>query len=597
MNYKRKIGRLEKKVNNYKRMVMLLSQNKIAGVSNILSTALRNGASADTICTKLHQAISGTYRPRSGWTEKEFDITFLIKALGGPRLLYALQKADKYPSLTTLRVRKVIPELLTSVGVPNKNEIRKNMKSFLGEKGRQPPKNIKVGQVFMMDGVAVEESIRYDHSQKSLLGFCREHSSHIKKVVESIGDLQNTANALYPSDSSVEPTCHCGKDATVLGIAPVTDEENYHVVPLVLSTSCKTEKAKEIQNWVETALEEYHTSPWGAQRHGEVASLSPDGESSFRKLRNLICLTQDLDPSSALGQVLCKLAGLNCRTGRNGIIGTCDPKHIVKRFATMFRSPVGIQVGDVNITRYDTHQALQELMDPKAAASLLNPADKQNVPKAVNLIQSLHKVSTKKPKHPTPSVHSRIKAVGFVAKVLSFFLFPFIDVTMSLSEQIKSLSTYAHLVTALYRIHRLGFLTSALLADSQAIVKSILFNLARLQLANADIKYYILFEGTDRLENVFSHARTQDHARNFDILQLAHKLSIGAEIDAIFQRYPDLNRGHVRRNLINAQGVDHINPKSWIGNVRVGDVDIHKEYTAGRDEANKLMVEQFGQVK
>ena len=61
--------------------------------------------------------------------------------------------------------------------------------------------------------------------------------------------------------------------------------------------------------------------------------------------------------------------------------------------------------------------------------------------------------------------------------------------------------------------------------------------------------YYILFEGTDRLENLFSQARTQDHARNFDILQLAHKLSIGAEIDAIFQKYPDLYHGHLRRNL------------------------------------------------
>lgn len=64
--------------------------------------------------------------------------------------------------------------------------------------------------------------------------------------------------------------------------------------------------------------------------------------------------------------------------------------------------------------------------------------------------------------------------------------------------------------------------------------------------------YYILFEGTDRLENVFSQVRTQDHARNVDILQLAQKLSIGAEIDAILQRHPDLDQGHIRRNLLKA---------------------------------------------
>ena len=137
-------------------------------------------------------------------------------------------------------------------------------------------------------------------------------------------------------------------------------------------------------------------------------------------------------------------------------------------------------------------------------------------------------------------------------------------------------------------------MTSALYADSQAIVKNIIFTVARLQLVDPDIDYHILFEGTDRLENVFSHVRTQDHARNFDIQQLSQKLSIGAEIDAIFQRYPDLDHGHIRRNLVNAQGVDHMNPKSWTGNVCVGDVDIKAQYMAGQKKANEILVTHFG---
>ena len=135
-------------------------------------------------------------------------------------------------------------------------------------------------------------------------------------------------------------------------------------------------------------------------------------------------------------------------------------------------------------------------------------------------------------------------------------------------------------------------MTSALYADSQAIVKNIIFTVARLQLVDPDIDYHILFEGTDRLENVFSHVRTQDHARNFDIQQLSQKLSIGAEIDAIFQRYPD--RGHIRRNLVNARGIDHMNPKSWTGNVCVGDVDIKAQYMAGQKKANEILVTHFG---
>ena len=211
----------------------------------------------------------------------------------------------------------------------------------------------------------------------------------------------------------------------------------------------------------------------------------------------------------------------------------------------------------------------------------------------MNLLQSLYEL------HPEQLVvmshiRERLRMVHFVGKVLNYFMRPFIKVEMSLSEQLQSLSTYSHLVTALWTWHKLSFLTGALFSDSQAIIKNIFFTIAELQLENPDYLYYILFEGTDRLEGVFSHVRTQDHARNFDILQLAHKLCIATEINAIFERYPELNHGHVQRDLVNACGVDHINPKSWVGDVTVGKVDIKHEYMAGRDDANKLLQEYLG---
>lgn len=574
-------------------MVMMISQNKIAGVSRILAVAIRNGASASAICDKLDRAISGTYAPQSGWTDREFAVAFLVKAIGGSRLLYTLQKAEGYPSVTTLRRRKPIPEVVPSLGTPRDDEINLNISALLGENGRKPPTNRLCGQVVMIDGVAIEQAVRFDFNRKSALGLCREHSNLIKKGIDDVQDLHNIAKAL---DNGV---CHYGKDGTILGVAPVTDKENYHVVPIVVSPSCKSEKGEDIAAWVKIFLRNWRTNPNGAALHGEVTTLATDGESSFRKLRFLLCLTKDLDRNSELGKILYQLPGLNCRTGENILIGTCDPKHVVKRFATLIRSPMGIQIGDGHFTSIDALRKLELKMTSSEAALLLNPADKQNVPKAVNLIQSLQPLDLEDQYEDNimvmPSHINRVQGIEFVAKVLSFFLIPFIDVEMTLSEQIRDLSTFAHLATALYLKHHLGFLTSALYADSQAIVKSILFNTARLQLVDLNINYYILFEGTDRLENVFSQARTQDHARNFDILQLAHKLSIGAEIDAIFQRYPDLYRGHLRRNLRKAQGIDHINPKSWVGTVRVGDVDIKGEYLTGRDEANQILVERFGE--
>jgi hypothetical protein len=450
----------------------------------------------------------------------------------------------------------------------------------------------KVGQVIVIDGAAIEQVIRFDFKQNHILGLCREHSTGVKTMIEDVQDLHNVGDALFNAK-----TCHRGKDATVLGLAPVTDTENYHVTPLVLSSSCKFETGEELASWVRRVIEDYRQHSDGEGRHGPICTLATDGESSFRKLRFILCLTETLDPNSDLSRKLSILPGLNLQTGPHGILGTCDPKHIIKRFATMLRSPKGFTLGLHKIESGDVLKALRHVpMSEKNALLLLNPTDKQNVPKAVNLIDDLFKLYGRNlvGMPVGPGEESRTKAVAFVAKVFSYFLFPFTKVEMSLSEQLQSLSTYSHLITAVYLRQGLAFMSSALFADSQAIVKNIIFTIARLQLTvPSSFPYYILFEGTDRLENNFSHVRTQDHARNFDIQQLLHKLSIAAEIDAIFQRNPDLNKGHIRRNLVNARGIDHMNPKSWVGNTCVGEVDIRKEYLAGRSTANDILSAYF----
>jgi hypothetical protein len=88
-------------------------------------------------------------------------------------------------------------------------------------------------------------------------------------------------------------------------------------------------------------------------------------------------------------------------------------------------------------------------MTHEKAILLLNPADKQNIPKAVNLIQSLkdlHRLTIPG----TPSDIERVRSILFFTDVLEHFLLPFIKVEMSLSEQLRHLSTYSHLITALY---------------------------------------------------------------------------------------------------------------------------------------------------
>jgi len=60
------------------------------------------------------------------------------------------------------------------------------------------------------------------------------------------------------------------------------------------------------------------------------------------------------------------------------------------------------------------------------------------------------------------------------------------------------------------------------------------------------------------------------------------------------ERNPDLDKGHRCLSLHNTMGIDHVNPKSWEGKVRVGDVNLKKEWDKGRKEAERLLQNFYG---
>ena len=233
-------------------------------------------------------------------------------------------------------------------------------------------------------------------------------------------------------------------------------------------------------------------------------------------------------------------------------------------------------------------------MSEKKASQLLDPADKQNVPRAVSLLQAICNLRQFPTRDQLPSEAANLRRFHFLGEVISSFLSPFINVTLSLEQQIVSLVKYAHLICACWIQHGSAFMTGALYADTQAIVKNIIFSLAKQQILDPVQNFYIILDGTDRLEQVFSDARTQDHSRNFDLLQLSQKLATASTINSILLHNPDLNRGHTRLNLTAATGVDHVNPKSCLGDLVSGSINIQALWVTAQNEANKVLTEYFG---
>ncbi|KAH6904033.1 hypothetical protein BKA70DRAFT_1512940 [Coprinopsis sp. MPI-PUGE-AT-0042] len=596
LNFKRQMAFYSQRTKDQKQLVVYISQNKIPAASRVLWRSIVRGESPTVMLNKLVLTANGGVRRRGGWSEYDLDIANLIRLEGGPRLLYSLSKVDGYPSRSTLKRRKPIPELLHSVARPSEADFRANIEAFLGpQTGRKPPKDRRVGVVLMIDDLALEEVPRYDPQRNCVVGLCREHTQTMQVTVDSEADINALQTALK------ENTCHRAGEATVFAIAPITDDEVYFPSPVLVSGSCKAETGDDMAQWVYKLMKAYKDSPSGEAIHGPISLLDTDGASKFRSLRFLICHSLSLlDVNPQLFNDACKLLGLNTRCGPDGCLAGCDFRHILKRFATLLRSSTGIQIGTSQITPEHILSVLMGVkrMTREQALLLFSPNDKQNVPAAVTLLQTLlFDIDVEdNDLMATPTLLEKAKSVARIARILGYFLLPFIDVRMSLQEQLCSLSTYSHLLTGLYQQHGLGFMTGALFADSQAVVKSIFLTALRLQRIDPSLKYYILLDGTDRLEAMFGTVRTLDHGRNVDIVQLSHKLSIATEINAILERYPHLDQGHKRLNLVDIRGVDHINPKSWKGDVRVSPelVDIERAWNDGANAANDELEDLFG---
>ncbi|OSD00270.1 hypothetical protein PYCCODRAFT_1479355 [Trametes coccinea BRFM310] len=592
-NTDRKLSSLRRRINDHQRIVMLLANHDVKRLRRLLSVALRKGAGASTLITQIQRSIAGLYTPRGGYEHsRELDVAFLAKALGGPRLLYALTHAYGLPSAATLNRHVTVPQLLPCLTAPTAQDVNDNLAALCDPHIKPPmlvqpcdPPILGHGSnpqtlpalILMVDGVAIEERCRYSAERNSIVGLCREHSHDVRTRVTGFDVIQDAEAALHGSgegSTAVPPRCHYGKDATVVAIAPYARADHYTPVPILISSSCKAETGDDLAGWLRLVLENWRTHPYGERVHGPIGSLGSDGEASFRRAHFLLCMSEELSKVTPLGRVLHALPGFN-----HGLVGTCDPKHVIKRFATLLRNPKGIMISDTLLMCHDIYAHLQTLpgMNPEKAGLLLDPADKQNVPKAVHLLQTLLKLETDAPAPSLPSAAHRRHVLSFLSRVFGAFTLPFISVEMSLSEQVRSLVAYAHLIAILWVQHGTKFMTGALYADSQAIVKNVIINIARLQLVDGNLPFYIILEGTDRLEGLFADCPPSSRI-----------------IQGIMERNPDIDRGHRRLSLKNAMGVDHVNPRSWSGNVRVGDVELGAEWRKGREEAEKIFDTYLG---
>ncbi|TFY75406.1 hypothetical protein EWM64_g8606 [Hericium alpestre] len=84
---------------------------------------------------------------------------------------------------------------------------------------------------------------------------------------------------------------------------------------------------------------------------------------------------------------------------------------------------------------------------------LLNPKDLQDVPHAIELMQMVISLGTCNVETNHPSIVANMDAIRYLAALLEAILEPFININLSLQEQIIRLSKFVHLSFACFRLY------------------------------------------------------------------------------------------------------------------------------------------------
>ncbi|EIW53976.1 uncharacterized protein TRAVEDRAFT_88281, partial [Trametes versicolor FP-101664 SS1] len=207
----------------------------------------------------------------------------------------------------------------------------------------------------------------------------------------------------------------------------------------------------------------------------------------------------------------------------------------------------------------------------------------QDVPRAIEFLEAVEEIKDLPTDGCSPGELQEAQLVGLVGDIFMSFMDAFVRPDWSLSQQLVSLSKFAHAAFALFRIHGVNFMPNQLYSDMQMTVKNAFFCIAKQQELDGSQPFYLFLLGDDRLENLFGRVRMQGgHSPNFSFKQLVDRLAAAMDLDAIFTRHPSLDPGFRRLKITRTEHLDHLNPESWRGDAVADQVSLDNAWREGQ---------------
>ncbi|KAJ7662776.1 hypothetical protein DFH06DRAFT_1088352 [Mycena polygramma] len=581
LNMSRQLATFARKMGDFERLIIAIATNDIPRINALVRTALSNGASINTITAQIIEAVKGI-RSTKGFTKFEHDLSLLIYRIGGHSLLYSLNHALGLPSLRTINNSAHFVKITPTFGPISAVEIRANIQNVILEPRTLAGKTARnQGIVVMMDECAVEERCDYFPSVNKIGGLCQKHSGTIPLT------LQTYKSAMTIVDALREGKVHFAKEMLVVAVR-FGNEQN--IYPILVAPTCKMETAEDT-----VALYEMIISAWdevARDVYGVIRNFATDGDPNRRRAGYLLFCKEELSPTHPLYEVLSNLKGLNLCTGKDQILQTFDWRHEVKRECTLVRQPRGMTVDGRIVNPFFLGEALSRLdgQDEKSVHRLLNPHDAQNVPTALDLVDAIVQLRDLKPPSSNVELAATLDSTRLLGYLFENFSCPFITPDATLSDQVRMLSTYAHMAFALFREFRTDFMSNQLYGDTQTTVKNIVFSVAKQQLLDRDEKVNANEDGTDPVENHFGFMRMAGgHNSAMSYKQGVERNGWACDIQGVYSRWPKLHEESRRRRITRTSHKDHLNTSKWIGDLVAGHCDLIDCWSLGEAEAIRIL--------
>ncbi|KAH7907202.1 hypothetical protein BJ138DRAFT_1104514 [Hygrophoropsis aurantiaca] len=550
MNAGRKLAGKLAVLADTKKFIIAGAQHGGVRLDALMRVCLKNQMGVRGMTRMLHKMVDGVYSPK-GYTEEELARGILLLKLGGARVAEISHRSMGGPGVSTLRRHVVIKPLRASSSTPTIADIVHNIEASFDESDltdKETPTNM-TGYVLMLDEIKVEARPRWDDSTNTFLGICREHGHMVGLNFCSIEEIEALYQAIEAGD------VHLATEATVAAVGLLSDNTRvYASRPILVSGTCKRESAEPhaslIRNIIEACESQSDKVP------GRLLCIASDGEARRGAALAMPSFDELVDK---------------------------DYKHIFKRLRNLLLRDKGTNINGVHITTSLLSVHLRaDNMPPHRANYLLNPDDKQDVTLVFMLLKAIWELRDPLPTDKPAFANAR-RHIKILGDLFYHLLAPYILVTLSLHEQLVHLSAAAHLLLFLYSAASTGtrFMPKILYDDIQIMIKNVYFCVAKVKIDHPHAKFWIILLGTDRLEVSFGIYRTMvGNDANTDILQLSSRISNVTETARILAKYPHWDRGPRRLKLPALEDttsdlsskVDHINPSSWKGDVRVSSV-------------------------